>query len=235
MPMLSPQYEYATKLGPRSLSQRKQRNYGDPGTAVADPTRFFDAFLSQYGLKSRTDPNPYNVVSDQLSTFQQRQASLERGAQFGRNLLARAPTQGRADELQQIITGYEAAARAQNLGGQVFGGGPGQFTEQFGSFQRALAQSQSLGGTYYSTVGAAQAGAGAGAYLTAAKGQLAGALDASTSLLRGGLAAQYGSAMDFSKRGPVGVGGGGAMKPKTQPQQYRIVKHGMGYTSRTPL
>jgi hypothetical protein len=235
MPPLSPQYEGAQRLGPRSLSQRKQRNYGDPGTQIADPTRFFDAYVSQYGLGSRTDVSPYNMVNDSLAEFQRRQKGLEKGAEFARQRIALSKSPTLTDRLTQIATGYEAAARAQNLGGQIFAGGPGEFTDQFNMFKKSMGLAQSLGGTYYSDVAAAQAGAGAGAFLTQAKGEISGALDASTSLMRGGLGKQFGAIGVFDNRGPVGVGSGKAKPPPAQQQTYRIVRNGMGRTTRLPL
>lgn len=170
-------------VGPRALAQRRQTA---PGSNQADPMAWFTKYLKQYGIQGIEGMAP--VANPRTAAeYEQSAQHKERLAAQTRTMRDKFTAFGITDPTRlgavDSLTGqYENAAALSRLGGQVFGGGPGDFTNLYQGWNKSIALNQSLGGTYYSQAGAAQAAAGGAAFLNQARAELSGPLDAATYL-----------------------------------------------------
>lgn len=182
-------------LGPRAYAQRRQQTKGS-----IDPTGWFKRFLSQYKVAGRegkatfSNPRSGGEYMGAAKKLDRSAAELQALTKTYENNFANPA----ADPLgiggswflqtalqrgtERLVPQLEQGSRTLQLGAQVFGQAPGEFTNQVADWQRAIAQQQSLGGTYYSQAGAAQAAAGNAALVNTARAELAGPLDASVGL-----------------------------------------------------
>lgn len=177
---------------------------------IEDPQRWFHKYLGQYGLKGmeggKTSYNPqtageFEAAAKRLNRMAAQGRTLKEGLsyesmikRFGKsyshkNYEAFLASSGgeRISEIDRLVSQFEQGAALERLGGQVYAGAPGEFTSALGGFDKAIAQQQSLGGTYYSEAGAAQAAAGHTGFLGQAKAALASPIDAATALQSQGI------------------------------------------------
>lgn len=188
-------------VGPRALAQRRQ---AAPGANQSDPLAWFTKYLKQYGLHGTEGMAP---VANPRTTAEYNQSAQnkERLAAQTRTMRDKFTAFGISDPtrlgaVDELTGEYENAAALSRLGGQVYGGGPGDFTNLYQGWNKAIALNQSLGGTYYSQAGAAQAAAGGAAFLNQARAELSGPLDQATML----------NAQAMKRLGGIPGGAGGA-------------------------
>jgi hypothetical protein len=206
--MLQPyQLPDPTSIGYRALALRRSRAEG--GGGGYDPQKFFQAFLQQnMGLRAPGAGPPAALppdsgAPDTLADYGNRAQRLDTVAARGKAMQGAfsydtfkslypnlnynnflAINADRINELNNTISNADYNAQVQRMGGQVFAGGPGAFTDSLNNYQKAINNEQSIGGTYDSQAGAAQAAAGNAAYLNTARSELAGPLDESTTMAR---------------------------------------------------